>query len=254
MRFSLQPFLVVPRPARSCPRLVRSQSLVRPPPNAPAPACSRGQDSDGRVEPQDRNRSRRPGPPTAAPHPGPATKASSPARPEWRAAFRNASWATRNRHRAASEETESGRASTLSSIALARCRSKRSASAFKAAASPRSSRIEGCSRYESACTSSLNRINSSRTDRPVSSRGGAGIPTSLLPTSMASRARRWVMSSCNSRARRARSSSCAPINRALKLRRASSACFCSVMSRITPNRRTTLPVASCSCARETWLN
>ncbi len=108
----------------------------------------------------------------------------------WRAAFRNASWATRNRQRAASGEIDSGTSRILTLIGLAPCRSKRSASAFNASASPRSSRMEGCSRYERACTSSLNWTKPSLTARRDSTGGSEGVLFSHWATSIASLARR----------------------------------------------------------------
>ena len=80
---------------------------------------------------------------------------------------------------------------------------------------PRSSRMEGCSRYDSACTSSLNRAKPSRIVRMAAPPAGLAELRSSRPASIASKARRCVTSSCSSRARRARSSSCAWISRPL---------------------------------------
>ena len=83
----------------------------------------------------------------------------------------------------------------------------RSHSALSASSKPRSLMIEGCSRYESACTSSLNRTKCSRIVRIALPAREFSDLRSSRPASIASDASRCVTSSCSSRARRERLSS-----------------------------------------------
>ena len=89
--------------------------------------------------------------------------------------------------------------------------------------------------------SSLRRTSPSRTVRNVLDCAPPGAADSAWPRSMASTAIRCVTSSCNSRARSARSASWAWIRRRLRLLSSSSARFCSVMSCSTPATRVGRP-------------
>ncbi len=70
-------------------------------------------------------------------------------------------------------------------------------------------------------------------------------PRSPRPASIASTASRCVTSSCSSRPSRARSASCARINRRLKSCIVISVCLRPVISIATPNIRKSFPFASC---------